>query len=64
MTDFWMVWVRGRQTPAKQHFDEASARLEAERLARLQENIGYPVHVLQRIATCRAEALAVWDLEG
>jgi len=64
MADFWMTWVEGRQAPARQHLTEAAARAEAERLARLQGNVGQPVHVLRRIATCRAEAPAIWDKEG
>jgi len=61
---FFMTWVEGRQAPAKVHLTEALARAEAERLARLQDNVGQPVHVLKRVATCRAEAPAVWDKEN
>jgi hypothetical protein len=35
---FWMVWVEGKEGPAKKHFTMDDARLEAERLLRLPEN--------------------------
>ena len=41
---FWMVFAEGGQAPRKQHFIEAKAVAEAQRLAK--EN-GRPVYVLE-----------------
>ena len=41
---FWMVFAEGGQAPRKQHFIEAEAVAEAQRLAK--EN-GRPVYVLE-----------------
>ncbi len=48
----FMVFVAGKQTPRATHEYECDARGEAERLARLHDNIGSHVYVLELIAWC------------
>lgn len=45
MATFWMVFVEGASSPAKQHETVESAQMEAERLAKA--NIGRKVWVLE-----------------
>lgn len=42
---FWMVYGYGKSVPAARHMNEASARAEAERLARA--NVGTRFYVLK-----------------
>lgn len=47
---FWMVWGDGRAAPTKKHGSFQEARLEAERLARL--NPACTFHVLTCVGSC------------
>lgn len=49
MERFWMVWRDGGGTPVYKHCTEKSARLEAERLARLYP--GSRFHVLMAMGS-------------
>lgn len=54
---FWMVWKAEGAAPAYKHHSEASARAEAERLAR---TLGGTFYVLEAIARCDAVDV-VWS---
>ena len=47
MYKFWMVWIEGKSTPTKKHFEMNEARLEAERLLRLPENRFRVAYILE-----------------
>lgn len=53
---FWACWVKGNRSPTFQHRTADDAQKEAERLARLPENVGKPVFVL------KAESFALVEL--
>lgn len=53
---FWACWVKGTRSPSFQHRTADDAQKEAERLARLPENVGKPVFVL------KAESFALVEL--
>ncbi len=61
MRRFWMIWNEGNRGPAVQHYEETSARREAERLARL--NKGQKFHVLQSVDCCRVNDIQ-WENEN
>lgn len=44
---FWMVFAEGGQAPNKQHFSEAEARQEAQRIAKKNGQLAY---VLESVA--------------
>lgn len=44
---FWMVWIEGKSSPTKKHFDMDEARLEAERLLKLPENRFHLAYILE-----------------
>jgi hypothetical protein len=50
MNRFWMVWCEGTQNPVVKHSIERLARIEAERLARLNPNQKF--YVLAEIDCC------------
>ena len=62
MATFWMVFVEGASSPAKQHETVESAQMEAERLARA--NIGRKVWVLESKHWTQAsiQIIAGWDV--
>jgi hypothetical protein len=45
---FWMVWGEDSGAPTVKHYEEGTARREAERLARA---VGKPFHVLASVAS-------------
>ena len=51
MGTFWLVWNENGRIPVVKHPEEAVARKEAERIARLQP--GDTFHVMQCICSCR-----------
>lgn len=51
MYEFWLVWRNGGGAPTKKHTSQASARKEAERLARA--NPGAEFVVLRSEGVCR-----------
>lgn len=55
MNRFWMVWSPAGRTPTVQHLSEASAKNEANRLARA--NPGSEFHVLQSVGTAELPPL-------
>jgi len=46
---FWMVWLHDSPTTEHRHPTRESAELEADRIARLPENIGRKVYVLEAL---------------
>lgn len=54
MEPFWMCFVQGGHPPVKVHETYDAALDEAERLAKLPDNIGREVHILVNIACIRA----------
>jgi hypothetical protein len=54
MKKYWMVLVEGGRTPEFRHPSNAAAKIEAERLARL--NPGQVVCVLECVAMVRLDA--------
>jgi len=44
---FWMVFIEGRNMPAKKHLAIDDARLEAERLLRLPDNRCHIAYILE-----------------
>lgn len=59
MREFWMVWKEGCGAPTYQHWDEASARAEAERLA-VGTIGGARYYVLRAIGSCVRQTV-VWE---
>ncbi len=51
MYRFWMIWNEGNRAPTIKHPDEESARIEAERLVRL--NPGQKFYLLVAIDCCQ-----------
>jgi len=49
---FWMVWVNKTPTTQHRHPMLKLAQDEAERLAKLPENIGKKVYVLEAVNWC------------
>lgn len=49
--NFWLIWNERGSTPTVRHETKASARAEAERLARM--NPGQSFHVLELVGTCK-----------
>jgi hypothetical protein len=61
----YFCFVEGRGEPRMQHGTYEVARIEAERLARLPDNLGKRVHVLTSIKYCIAEApKVIWHKIG
>ena len=59
MNRFYMLYVEGKNSPAKKHFSIEEARIEAERLARKEKK---PVYVLLTREMCEiAEAPVLWQ---
>ena len=59
---FWMCYVEGTSGCKVRHNSEGEAREEAERLARLKENIGKNVYVLETTSVCHTDTLPVaWE---
>ena len=56
---FWMVWVSHKSGPTKRHPSLESAEREAVGLARLPENIGRKVYILEAIQWATAEETPV-----
>ena len=52
---FWLVWNPNGHAPTFQHTHPESARIEAERLSRM--NPGQRFHVLALIGTCEFQAV-------
>ena len=52
---FWVVWNPQRGLPRMTHPNEALARKEAERLARLQP--GEQFYILQAVAVCQIPSI-------
>ena len=52
---FWFCWVSGSKTPMFKHQDVDKAKEEAERLARLPENLGRPVYILESMCYVMVE---------
>ena len=62
MKTFWMVWNPNRQLPAYQHGSLASARTEAERLARMHEPAEFVI--LQAVEGRKADRMQVINYES
>jgi hypothetical protein len=54
---FWMVWVDGTKTPTCKHETLQGAYNEAERIARLPDNAGKRVYLMQAIQVCTYNAV-------
>ena len=54
---FWMVWVDGTKTPTYKHESYQGAHNEAERIARLPDNAGKQVYLMQAILVCTYNAV-------
>lgn len=59
MDKFYMIFVEGKGTPSVHHLTRLEAKNEAERLARLHDNIGRRVYVLEAVDYCVAEDIPV-----
>ncbi len=57
MDKFWMVWKENDRDPRFKHPTETEARLEAERLARM--NPGIRFYILESIDACKMHDI-VW----
>lgn len=57
--EFWMVMVEGRGGTSKRHATLNDARIEAERLAKLPENIGTKVWILEASSYAEVTLLPV-----
>ncbi len=55
MENFYMCYVDGEGTPSYKHPNMDKASVEAERLARLPNNIGKAVAVLGILRVCKAK---------
>ena len=53
--EFFMIYVEGRYSPKVKHFYFEEAVAEAERLARLHENLGKEVYLLKAFQFCKIE---------
>lgn len=60
MNKFWMIYVEGKGAPTYKHPTENEARKEAERLAKLPDNQGRGVFVLESVANCRYNSV-IWS---
>jgi hypothetical protein len=59
---FYMLYVEGRSAPNVVHTGREEAEQEAERLARLKDNLGRSVYILQPIKCCKVEVPPVkWE---
>lgn len=52
---FWMVYVSHKSSPTHRHPSKEGAMLEAIRLARLPDNVGRKVYMLEAKNYCVAE---------
>ena len=59
MQRFFMVYVEGSNGCRVKHITLKSAQTEAVRLARLSENIGRKVYIMEAISYCLVESLPV-----
>lgn len=57
---FWMVWIRGKSGPTRQHFTVDEARLEAERLLRLPGNQGMKAYILKATSCGEISSPVSW----
>jgi hypothetical protein len=46
---FWMVWLKDSPTTIKRHPSKYIAQAEADRIARLPENLSKKVYVLEAV---------------
>ena len=58
-TKFWMCFVEGNRSPERCHLTADVAQEEAIRLARIPENCGKRVYILEAINFCRVDPIPV-----
>ena len=58
---FWMVWNPNGRAPTCKHHNEALARAEAQRLARLEPNATF--FVLRAVASYKKDDVRVTELD-
>jgi len=58
MAKFWMLYVKGRSIPKVCHLSDEEALQEAARLARLPENVGRRVYLLEAVKYCFVDGTA------
>jgi hypothetical protein len=56
-TKFWYCWVENTRAPMFQHSTLSSAVTESERLARLPENLGKAVIILEAVKWAMVEPM-------
>lgn len=62
---FWMVWVSHTRGAVKRHPSIQAAETEAARLARMPENVGRKVYILEAKEYCEAvETPVLWSMLG
>jgi hypothetical protein len=60
---FYMIFVEGQRPPTYQHGNLQNAVEEASRLARIPENIGRKVFILETIQCLRSNPLPVDNIK-
>ncbi len=62
---FWMLYIEGRSSPTFKHGTIGDAHVEADRLARLPDNRGRKVYILEATRYCVIEEVPVsWHNVG
>ena len=60
MDKFFMIFVEGKRGSTYKHKTPQEVAIEAERLARLPDNLGRRVYVLNTISYCVSDVLPVY----